>query len=227
LWNEKEKGDFMGMNEAGVKTDGIYYREKENGRLDYFHFYGNGTVVNDFISGLEELSFMLKEIKRRWGDEERPGVPKGKYTIDDDKISFSTLKTGVIDYNGKIYNDKLILDLHSHINGYEAKNLEYVFAAFPEDPPKKPKLVSSIPGGLTWDDYDELGRLLAEKYPDISPRDLSKEEIIQKVKELEGFSCPEPDDIDVYLTFITTRWNHHRWGGSNAWYPTHIGDICP
>jgi Fe-S-cluster formation regulator IscX/YfhJ len=82
-------------------------------------------------------------------------------------------------------------------------------------------------GGLTWDDYDELGRLLAKKHPDISPRDLSKEEIIQKVKELDGFSCPEPDDIDTYLTFITTRWNHHRWGGSNAWYPTRIGDICP
>jgi Fe-S-cluster formation regulator IscX/YfhJ len=85
---------------------------------------------------------------------------------------------------------------------------------------------ASIPGGLTWSDYDELGRLLAKNFPDINPGNLSKEEVIQKVKELDGFSCPEPDDIDIYVTFISTRWIHHR-AGANPFYPTHIGDICP
>jgi FeS assembly protein IscX len=90
---------------------------------------------------------------------------------------------------------------------------------------KKEKEVVNA-AGFTWDDYDEIAQLLAKKFHDIDPVKLKKGDVIQKVKELDGFSCPEKPEMDIYETFITTRWIHHR-AGRNPWYPTHIGDICP
>ena len=84
---------------------------------------------------------------------------------------------------------------------------------------------------LTWEDMDTIAEILYEQYPDVSPAQISNEEIRQKVITINGFfSDLSEDKICLYLSNIATRWIGLRHGvkSTEDWYLNwNIKDVCP
>ena len=108
---------------SSIRYDGVYYK-KNNSYTSYLRFYSDGTVITASSTGT------IIEIKR-WFNKENSDISKGIYRIVEEKISFqSKSSNGVVEYNGQVYENKIILNSHSYINGYEEKNREYLFGSW-------------------------------------------------------------------------------------------------
>ena len=107
-----------------IRYDGVYFRKEDSDSNQYIRFYDDGTVITVTSTGT------ITQIKN-WFDKDNNSPSKGKYVITGDSIIFqSTSEAGRVDYNGKILDNKLILNIHSHINGFRASSREYIFSSW-------------------------------------------------------------------------------------------------
>lgn len=94
-----------------VRFDGIYKSDlrtnKANGdqSISYLKFYNDGTVITVSSSGTpEQIS--------KWFEKGHEGVSDGRYTVQQNDISFTSTGNGIsVEYSGKIANKEL-LQLH-------------------------------------------------------------------------------------------------------------------
>jgi hypothetical protein len=113
----------MANNLTGaIRYDGVYYREEDLDSNQYIRFYDDGTVITVTSTGT------ITQIKD-WFDKDNDSPSKGRYVITGENISFqSTSEEGRVDYNGQIFDNRLILNIHSHINGFRENDKEYIFS---------------------------------------------------------------------------------------------------
>ena len=118
-----DNGIFSNLNKnADIRYDGVYYRERP-GYIHYIRFYEDKTVITISLADTIALTTQMLD----WFNKEQPFVSKGIFTITGKNISFQAIsEQGSVDYNGKIFFGKLILDIHSNINGNVTKNAEYI-----------------------------------------------------------------------------------------------------
>lgn len=56
---------------------------------------------------------------------------------------------------------------------------------------------------LTWEDYNQIAELLADKYADVDLINVTDEEVIEMVTSLDDFDdSPEPPDSDLIDAII-------------------------
>jgi FeS assembly protein IscX len=63
---------------------------------------------------------------------------------------------------------------------------------------------------VTWDDADEIGLQLAEKFPDLNPLEIRFTELHKYVTELPGFSDDPKKSNEGKLEAIQMAW-HEEW----------------
>jgi len=103
-----------------LRFDGIYsYHKEGNDYTDYFWFFNDGTVVK--VGVIDSLKQLINWFNKDYKDS-------GKYTIEGNNINFSIFTSnGSVDYNGTIGSNELLLNCHSNINGFEARNMRVIF----------------------------------------------------------------------------------------------------
>lgn len=122
---------YDGIYATGITTDdsGMPYRQ-------YLRFYEDGTV-------LDASSIGTPAQVARWLVKDKRDLSSGRYTVDGDRIAFTTHSEHVgrpdspagdgprvvIDYEGTVSHGALTLHSHSHFNGYEERR-GYAFVAF-------------------------------------------------------------------------------------------------
>lgn len=129
-----EKGDdgakkqLVAMNEtirinpnyssAKVRYDGIYQGPKEDRTYEYLKFCEDGTVLSINLQGDEYVAIQMLGMK---------GIPgTGTYLIRNAALTFSIATVGlVVDYEGMIRDDTLILSTYNRRSGH--KDLEKVY----------------------------------------------------------------------------------------------------
>ena len=123
---------------AALRFDGIYCCIRENGTdglLDNYaiRFFEDGTVIDATVSQSEKDGAYFP--RASWFNQEDSRFIPLPYTLTD-TIRFTTEQRGygTVDYEGKVLEDRLLLDLHSNINGNEEKDMEYVFYPFDQIP---------------------------------------------------------------------------------------------
>lgn len=121
----KPKSDYANM-ESGtslLEFDGIYQSKESFTKL---RFYKDGTVI-----GVSTIGDPLKIFK--WFNREAKSVSRGIYEFKNGRLTFSlTSDEGIIDYEGEIKDEKLILDSYSHINERRFKKRKYSFIQITE-----------------------------------------------------------------------------------------------
>jgi len=98
-----------------IRYDGVYYSPSSSdaGFTYYIRFYADGTVITVTSSGT------IFDVKK-WFTKDRKDISIGKFILVGDKIIFSSGDSyGSVDYNGHVFNDRLLLNSHSNINGHE------------------------------------------------------------------------------------------------------------
>jgi len=106
-----------------LRCDGIYQSEKEEGSWEYARFYDDGTVITVNTTGSPSQVV-------EWLEKGKMNVYHGKYEIKGNRLNFSSKsKYGIVDYEGIIQEDTLILNIHSHINDRQSKRI-YRFLKF-------------------------------------------------------------------------------------------------
>lgn len=94
-------------------------------RYSLLRFYPDGLVLSAHVEVQEDIRQAWSEINY-WFHREGTNTTSGLYIFDGETLSFSTTSwEGTVDYAGFGQDDKIILNTHSHINGYSAKNQEY------------------------------------------------------------------------------------------------------
>ena len=63
-----------------------------------------------------------------------------------------------------------------------------------------------MPGTLDWDDAEEIGILLAEKFPDTDPLTVRFTDLHKWVTELEGFAGDPKESNEGKLEAIQMAW---------------------
>jgi FeS assembly protein IscX len=63
---------------------------------------------------------------------------------------------------------------------------------------------------VTWDDAEEIGLQLAEKFPDVNPLEIRFTELHRYVTELPGFSDDPKASTEGKLEAIQMAW-HEEW----------------
>ena len=106
-----------------VRLDGIYQSKRVGDFDSCIRFYPDGLVIRTSTASSPDK--IAEWFNREW--VERENKQKGIYTISGSKIRFSTTSSaGTIELEGAIQGDNLILNSHSHINGYRGV-YEYTF----------------------------------------------------------------------------------------------------
>lgn len=115
-----------------VRTDGLY-EVKKSDYVTYLRFFPDGTVVMASVVGgtAEDVARWLKPgggYTTSTGKVPlKQAADHSTFVVQGPTVKFSTKSTnGVVDYEGIVTGDKLILDLDSHING-EKLSEEYSF----------------------------------------------------------------------------------------------------
>ena len=109
---------------VNVRYDGVYYSEK-SGYTSYIRFYNDGTVMT--ISSSDTIT-VIKDVLTKEQNIDY-AISKGEFKITRDRILFSTeSKNGTIDYDGQVFKNRLLLNVHSNINGNESYNIQYLFS---------------------------------------------------------------------------------------------------
>lgn len=134
---EKEAGTQP--DETGVlRYDGIYcyIRDFDNNDLinNYaLRFYEDGTVIHTSVEQKKPDGNYFPSASWFSRESEYYADLLGSYELADGAITLTTFSPkGSVDYQGTVRQDKLVLDSHSNINGYEVNNCEYVFYPFDE-----------------------------------------------------------------------------------------------
>ena len=124
-------------NAPKLRTDGLYcyINDWNNDGLTnnyVMRFYDDGELI--FVSMEQSTPTSSYFPQSSWFDREKDYKNLiSTYTIDGDYIEFYTDNpAGTVDYWGTIYEDRLVLDSHSNINGHETQGREYVFFPFSE-----------------------------------------------------------------------------------------------
>lgn len=132
-----EKETETQPDEAGVlRYDGIYcyIRDFDNNGLtnNYaLRFYEDGTVIHASVEQREPDGGYFPSVSWFNRESEYYADLLGSYELADGAITLTTFNpSGSVDYQGAVGQDKLVLDSHSNINGYEVKGSEYVFYPF-------------------------------------------------------------------------------------------------
>jgi len=105
-----EKNRNSEFTTPSLRFDGIYQSYIiEYSLWDYIRFYGDGTVVTSYSEGSPNELYRLLE-KENIGS--RKSIFNGHYKLSGDRLTFSSKSAGgVIDYEGKILKNGLILDV--------------------------------------------------------------------------------------------------------------------
>lgn len=105
--------------DANLKMSGVYYFI-ENGFRYLLKFSDNGDVQG--TSDTNAVMPSPTEIQNRTYRDH------GRYSVENQQLTFSlSNQQGQVDYWGQILKDKIVLNSHSHINGYRGTNAEYLF----------------------------------------------------------------------------------------------------
>jgi hypothetical protein len=106
---------------AAVRYDGIYSApyERQDGKHHtwrHLRFYSDGTVIG-VVTTTDDPAKL-----RGWFNKEHQGLSKGRYTVNGDKIAFTTtwsreIHTGSDACNGEVRGDTLILTLRVQSSG--------------------------------------------------------------------------------------------------------------
>jgi hypothetical protein len=104
-----------------MPTHGFFSRKSEHS-WDLLRFSDPGRVGSVSLSADADIESIGSSFE--W---ESDVVDYGQYELRDGRITFSITSThGTVDYAGHTNDAKrLVLNLHSHINGYRAEGLEY------------------------------------------------------------------------------------------------------
>lgn len=122
---------------AGVlRYDGIYCYIRDfdyNGLTNNYalRFYEDGTVIHASVE--QRLKGSTYFPSQSWFKKEGPQYANllGSYQLTGGGITLTTFcQEGSVDYQGTVLTDRLVLDSHSNINGYEVFGSEYVFYSF-------------------------------------------------------------------------------------------------
>lgn len=111
-----------------IRYDGIYYHHYfARGRTfaSQLRFYEDGTVIQISTHVIRDRQLELfDELFNR----ENENISRGNYIISGNNIYFEIINIdGIIIYQGRIYNDRLIFHIYSKINNYEEHDVEYLF----------------------------------------------------------------------------------------------------
>jgi FeS assembly protein IscX len=64
-----------------------------------------------------------------------------------------------------------------------------------------------MPREITWNDFEEIGIQLQEKYPDLDPYSVRFTDLHKYVTELEGFTDDPTKSNEAKLEAIQTAWH--------------------
>lgn len=114
-----------------LRYDGIYQAEEEDYFL-YLRFFNDGTVLAASSNGQPEEVI-------GWIQKGHPFVSAGAFAVNGGDVTFSAASPkGVVDYNGELDGEILLLRSFSHINGYQSERryrfVEVFTALFEGDP---------------------------------------------------------------------------------------------
>lgn len=117
-YNQKDTGN--------LKFNGIYQSEENRGINSYIRVYKDRTVITTVSTG-NPSQLKLWFTKEKFV---KPNSSKGIYNLSGKNIKFSTTsEQGIVKYEGEIIKNKLILEIHSLINGNKF-NETYIFKKF-------------------------------------------------------------------------------------------------
>lgn len=122
---QKEPKAETSKSLSSIRYDGVYYSQDNSGNsILYLRFYSDSTVIS--AHSADEIIQM-----KTWFNKEVKHVSIGIYNIIEERVSFQTKSShGILEYNGQVYEDKLILDFYVVINGYKGKNREFLFVSW-------------------------------------------------------------------------------------------------
>ncbi|MEM7049243.1 MAG: hypothetical protein AAF604_06265 [Acidobacteriota bacterium] len=101
----------------------FFHEESEPPLYEVLRFYDDGTVVGMSLLDMGDIHDFWRQKSDRF---DRKSGRKGYYRITDETINFSIITTkGSIDYSGHLSDGNLILDAHSHVDGYRATGKIY------------------------------------------------------------------------------------------------------
>lgn len=108
------------VGEGRILFDGVYqYRYPDYS--SYLRFFADGKVVEVGSTGTPSQV-------GQWLNHDYESF--GFYTIKDGTVSFRiTSSSGQVSYSGRVLKDAIEINMTSHINGYSANNLRYVFCS--------------------------------------------------------------------------------------------------
>ena len=123
-------------NTGVLRYDGIYCYIRDfdyNGLTNNYalRFYEDGTVIHTSVEQREKGSTYFPS--QSWFNKEDEYYTDllGSYQLSGGAITLTTFcPEGSVDYRGNVLTDRLVLDSHSNINGYEVSGSEYVFYPF-------------------------------------------------------------------------------------------------
>lgn len=123
-----------------VRYDGFYVNDTDSSghTLKVFRFYEDGNLIQTSVlkGTSENMADSLPDgdwFNRDNTDRKRVFV--GTYTIDGTHITFDTnSSTGNVEYDGQVEETRLVVDVHSNINGNEEQGRVYTFIPFTQVP---------------------------------------------------------------------------------------------
>lgn len=130
--SEQAQPDDTGV----LRYDGIYCYIRDfdgNGLTNNYalRFYEDGTVIHTSVEQKEKDGTYFPSVSWFNRESEHYADLLGSYELADGAITLTTYSPrGSVDYQGTVLTDKLLLNSHSNINGYEVSKSEYVFFSF-------------------------------------------------------------------------------------------------
>jgi len=116
-----------------VRTDGLYVSDvlmaHQVNYRKFVRFYSDGTVLH--VSSTGKPTEIIKWFTREGNQKSGYAFGQGQFKINGNQINFSsTSKSGIVDFEGSVFEKNLILKFHSHINGNRGME-EYIFTEGP------------------------------------------------------------------------------------------------
>ena len=97
------------------------YQYKESNCSSYLRFFADGKVVEVSSTGTPAQV-------ARWLNHNYQSY--GFYAIENNIVKFTiTSSCGKVSYSGRLDKEAIIIDVTSHINGYQESNLKYIFCS--------------------------------------------------------------------------------------------------
>ena len=105
-----------------IHFDGYYSNEKQPDSVAMFiQFYADGTVTSALPVTVNHVMQVSKNQLDK--DNVKECTIRGKYTLKGNTIKYTLVDSnGSVDFNGEFRENKLILKVHSNINGRDSEN---------------------------------------------------------------------------------------------------------